>query len=130
MELKGRLKLIADLTPKCNIVCDIGTDHAYIPIYLVMNKKCQRALACDVRKGPIGFAEKNIAEYGLSQYISTRIGYGLEPLEDNEVDVVVIAGMGGLLIKKYWKKVLERQKSKCADNPADECNRTCTPVAL
>jgi len=38
MELKGRLKLIADLTPKCNIVCDIGTDHAYIPIYLVMNK--------------------------------------------------------------------------------------------
>jgi len=52
-----------------------------------------KALACDVRKGPIGFAEKNIAEYGLSQYISTRIGYGLEPLEDNEVDVVVIAGM-------------------------------------
>lgn len=110
MELKGRLKLIADLTPKCNIVCDIGTDHAYIPIYLVMNKKCQRALACDVRKGPIGFAEKNIAEYGLSQYISTRIGYGLEPLEDNEVDVVVIAGMGGLLIKEILEKGFGKAK--------------------
>jgi len=75
-----------------------------------MNKKCQRALACDVRKGPIGFAEKNIAEYGLSQYISTRIGYGLEPLEDNEVDVVVIAGMGGLLIKEILEKGFGKAK--------------------
>ncbi|HOM03834.1 MAG TPA: class I SAM-dependent methyltransferase [Acetivibrio sp.] len=104
MELKGRLKLIADITPKCNIVCDIGTDHAYIPIYLVMNKKCQKALACDVRKGPISFADKNIAEYGLSQYIKTRVGDGLDPIEDSEVDVIIIAGMGGQLIKEILEK--------------------------
>ncbi|WP_265443659.1 tRNA (adenine(22)-N(1))-methyltransferase [Acetivibrio straminisolvens] len=113
MELKGRLKLIADMTPNCNIVCDIGTDHAYIPIYLVMNKKCQRALACDVRKGPISFADKNIDEYGLSQYISTRIGYGLDPIEENEVDVIIIAGMGGQIIKEILERSLAKaQKAK------------------
>ncbi|HHV28547.1 tRNA (adenine(22)-N(1))-methyltransferase [Acetivibrio mesophilus] len=110
MELKGRLKLIADMTPKCNIACDIGTDHAYVPIYLVMNKKCQRAVACDVRKGPISIANKNILEYGLTQYISTRIGYGLEPIEDDEADVIIIAGMGGLIIREILTKDFAKAK--------------------
>lgn len=110
MELKRRLKLIADMTYECNVICDVGTDHAYIPIYLVMNKKCQKAVACDVKEGPIKVASRNIDEYGLAQCISTRIGYGLEPIQDNEVDVIIIAGMGGLIITEILKKGFDKAK--------------------
>jgi tRNA (adenine22-N1)-methyltransferase len=51
MELKGRLKLIADKTPTCNILCDIGTDHAYIPIFLVRNGRCKGQLHVMCEKG-------------------------------------------------------------------------------
>ncbi|KNY25467.1 tRNA (adenine(22)-N(1))-methyltransferase [Pseudobacteroides cellulosolvens] len=100
MELKGRLKLIASKVVKSDTVCDIGTDHAYIPIYLVNNNICKRAIACDVKKGPIVFAKKHIGCSGLSNYIETRLGDGLDPLGENEANVVIIAGMGGYLISR------------------------------
>jgi len=100
MELKCRLKLIASKTVKCDTVCDIGTDHAYIPIYLVKNKICKKAIACDVKEGPILFAKKHIGYCGLSKYIETRLGDGLDPLCENEANVVIIAGMGGYLISR------------------------------
>lgn len=108
MELKGRLKLIADMTPKCNIVCDIGTDHAYIPIYLIKNDRCDKAVACDVKKGPIRVANKNIEKYGLSQYITTRVGDGVEPVSEGEEDVIIIAGMGGILIGEILKNGFDK----------------------
>ena len=100
MELKGRLKLIADKTPTCNILCDIGTDHAYIPIFLVKNKRCGEAIACDVRKGPISAAKSNVSSFNLEDYIEVRLGDGLQPLGEDEADVIIIAGMGGNLIEK------------------------------
>ncbi|MFZ5985912.1 MAG: tRNA (adenine(22)-N(1))-methyltransferase [Bacillota bacterium] len=108
MELKGRLKLIADMTPKCDIVCDIGTDHAYIPIYLVKNGKCKKAVAADVKSGPLKAAQKNIDSFGLRDYIIAKIGDGLSPIEEDEADVIVIAGMGGMLIRE----ILESNYSK------------------
>ena len=110
MDLKGRLKLIADMTPPCDVVCDIGTDHAYIPIYLVMNKRCKRAVASDVRKGPIRVADKNIEKYGLENYIDTRVGDGLETLKDGEEDIIIIAGMGGLIISGIMEKGFDSAK--------------------
>ena len=56
MKLPGRLKLIAHMVPECNIVCDVGTDHVYIPIYLVNNKNA-KAIASDIRPGPINIAK-------------------------------------------------------------------------
>ncbi|MDQ2087239.1 class I SAM-dependent methyltransferase [Herbivorax sp. ANBcel31] len=108
MELSGRLKLIAQMVPECNIVCDIGTDHAYIPVYLINNKKCEKAIASDVRLGPIHIAKRNIGEYNLLDSIETRVGDGLDSIKENETDVIIIAGMGGLIIKE----ILERGKSK------------------
>ncbi|NLI58978.1 MAG: SAM-dependent methyltransferase [Clostridium sp.] len=110
MKLPGRLKLIAHMVPECNIVCDVGTDHAYIPIYLVNNKKCKKAIASDIRPGPINIAKKNIEEYGLLDSIETRIGNGLDTIKENEEDVIIIAGMGGIIIKDILERGIDKAK--------------------
>jgi tRNA (adenine22-N1)-methyltransferase len=113
MELKGRLKLVADMVPACRIVSDVGTDHAYVPIFLIEHKICKKAIATDVRTGPIDKARRNILQYRMESYIDTRIGDGLEPLEDDEIDIIIVAGMGGLLIRNIILKSLKKaQKAK------------------
>lgn len=111
MELKGRLKLIADKTPACNTICDIGTDHAYIPIYLVKKGICRKGIAADVKSGPITAARENIRAYGLDDFIETRLGDGLEPVKSGEADVIIIAGMGGTLIKDILERGMQKAKS-------------------
>jgi len=110
MELKGRLQLIAKKVSDCDIVCDIGTDHAYIPIYLFLKGKCKRAIAADIKKGPIEAATNNIKGYGLENFIETRVGDGLAPIKEDEVDIIVIAGMGGILIKEILEIDLNKAK--------------------
>lgn len=113
MELKGRLKLVADMVPDCDIVCDIGTDHAYIPIFLIEHGRCKAAIAADVRPGPIEKARRNITKYKMDGRIGTRIGDGLEPLNEDEADTIVIAGMGGLLITRILSEGIPKaQKAK------------------
>ena len=92
--LNPRLKKIAQLVPQNSCTADIGTDHAYIPIVLVEMGTTPHAIASDIRKGPIERAEANIR----SQKIETRLGPGLETLSSNEAEVIIIAGMGGILI--------------------------------
>ncbi len=99
MRLNNRLKMIADNIPPCTTVSDIGTDHAYIPIYAVQNGLCEKALAADLRSGPLEMANKNIKRNGLETHVETRLGNGLEPILPSECDVIVIAGMGGQLIR-------------------------------
>lgn len=99
-ELKNkRLQMIADSMTDCRKFADIGTDHAWLPIYMVSNGFCNSAIACDIRKGPISVAQKNISGYGLSDKIETRLGPGFSVLSENDgLDAAVIAGMGGLMI--------------------------------
>ncbi len=111
MKLKGRLKTIADMLHRCEVLADIGTDHAYIPVYAVKNNICSRAVATDLREGPIKKAKENISASGLDEYIETRRGYGLDPLLPGEADVVVIAGMGGLLIREILSKDPEKSRN-------------------
>ena len=108
LKLNARLEMIAERIPKCRILADVGTDHAYIPIYAVKNGYCRKSLAVDLREGPLGMASANIKRYGLGEFIETRLGNGLEPITLDECDVVVIAGMGGSLITGY--SLLFRQK--------------------
>jgi Predicted SAM-dependent methyltransferase len=110
MELKGRLLMIALFVPKCRCLCDVGTDHAYIPVYLVQKGICDKALAMDINEGPIEAASENIKHFGLTNKIETRLGSGLEPLNTGEADAVVIAGMGGILIKDILEASLEKAK--------------------
>lgn len=93
--LTPRLKLIADFV-KGKTVADIGTDHAYIPIELMKNGRCERVIASDVNTGPAEIAENNIKEEGLN--IEVRTGSGLSVLLPGEAEDIIIAGMGGKLI--------------------------------
>jgi len=111
MKLKGRLAIISNKIPRCNIVCDIGTDHAYIPIYLLKKGICRKAIVTDVNQGPIAIAQRNIKEYQLEKFIVTRIGDGLDPLKDNEADIIIIAGMGGKLIERILSDGISKAKS-------------------
>lgn len=98
MILTERLQKIAECID-CKTLADIGTDHGYIPIYCTREGRCEKALACDVNKGPLKSADDNISEYGLTDKIKTRLSNGLEALAPMEADAVVIAGMGGFLIR-------------------------------
>ncbi len=89
-----RLKKCADFVVG-DFVCDIGSDHALLPIYLVENGICKRALACDIADGPLESAKKNIKHSQLEHAIKTLKSDGLENVDANGITDVVIAGMGG-----------------------------------
>lgn len=100
MELSKRLYAAASLVTPGERIVDIGTDHAYIPIYLVEKKKCPSAVAMDVNAGPLKRAAVHIQEAGLQKEIETRLSDGFEQLKPGEADCAVIAGMGGGLMLK------------------------------
>lgn len=104
MELSKRLQAVADLVSQDMIVADVGTDHGYIPIYLVETKKSPRALAMDVNVGPLQRAKEHIALHGLNDVIETRLSDGVNKLQAGESDCVVIAGMGGALTIKILEE--------------------------
>ena len=103
LELTPRLKKIADLIPAGSTIADIGTDHAYLPAYCVLNDICPKAFAMDVNEGPLKSAENTVVTNGVSDKIELRLSDGIAKLEPGEADVIVIAGMGGLLIESILK---------------------------
>lgn len=109
MELSKRLKAVADLVTPGRKIADIGTDHAYIPIWLVEEERVMSAIAMDINKGPLAKAKENIEIHGLSDYIETRLSDGMKKLCPKEVDSVIIAGMGGGLVIKILEDVKERE---------------------
>lgn len=98
MELSKRLAAIASFAPAGCRVADVGTDHGYVPIYLVKEGIAKEALAMDVRKGPLARAEEHIRAYQLEGRVTTRLSDGLAQLKEGEADTVIIAGMGGGLM--------------------------------
>lgn len=110
MEFSKRLIKIASYVNYCEAIADIGTDHGYIPIYLVKNNKCNSAIASDINKGPIEKASTNIRFEGLSEKIKCLLGGGLKPLKVGEVNGVIIAGMGGNLIRDIILEDIEKVK--------------------
>ena len=100
MELSKRLQAVADLVSEGQIVADVGTDHGYIPIYLLEANKCEKAIAMDVNQGPLLRAQEHIAEHGLTQKIQVKLSDGVQGLSVGECDCVVVAGMGGALAVK------------------------------
>lgn len=112
IQLSKRLQAVANLViaeskkKAIGCVADVGTDHGYIPIYLLEHGVCQRAIAMDIKKGPLQRAKEHIEQYGLGAYIETRLSDGLVALKKGETQVVVIAGMGG----KTMEQILEQGK--------------------
>lgn len=92
----------------CVVLADIGTDHAQLPIAAIQTNIAVRAIACDIAPGPLTAAVTNIFKAKMNDRIVTRLGDGFDPLEANEVDVAVIAGIGGMNISG----ILERGAAK------------------
>ena len=82
-----------------DFLCDVGTDHASLPIYLCQTGRIRRAVASDINAGPLARAEKNVRLCGLSDVIETVLSDGLRSLEKYAPTDISIAGMGGILIK-------------------------------
>ncbi len=104
IELSKRLQAVADLVSPGMRLADIGTDHAYIPIYLMENEKIPQAIAMDINKGPLERAEEHIKAHGLEHQIQTRLSDGMAKLQAGEADCAVIAGMGGALMIKILEE--------------------------
>lgn len=97
MALSLRLKLIASLVPKGARVCDIGTDHARLPIFLIKEGIAERVIATDIRPLPLENAKTNLAASGVGG-IELRLCDGLSAVKKEEIDTVIIAGIGGEVI--------------------------------
>lgn len=111
MRLTGRLKTIAAYLSPWSRVADVGTDHAYLPIYLAKKNMYSRIIATELNSGPLQRAREEVLSLGLGQQIELRQGNGLECLEVGEVEVVVIAGMGGETIRDILANSLSIAKS-------------------
>lgn len=95
-------------------IADIGSDHAYLPIYAIENYLCKHAIAGEVVKGPFEAAKINVKKYGLDNRIDVKLGNGLEVLDlNNNIDSITICGMGGPLISS----IIESGESKLQNHP-------------
>lgn len=111
MELSKRLKWIVEKLNKTEVIMDIGTDHGYIPIYLIKNNIAQKVIASDINKEPLNKAKINASLDGVLDKIDLRLGGGLSPLKDKEANSVIIAGMGGNLIRDILENDLNKVKN-------------------
>ncbi|MDR2656076.1 MAG: class I SAM-dependent methyltransferase [Oscillospiraceae bacterium] len=91
---------IAEMIPEGALVADIGTDHGFLPVYLAKSGKAERAFACDIAQKPLNSAARTILKYGAARQVAPLLSNGLEKLEPNQVDCIVIAGMGGITISE------------------------------
>ncbi len=104
IQLSKRLTAVASLVEGGGRVADIGTDHGFVPIYLIENKKAGHVVAMDVNEGPLERAKAHVAEHGMEGDIELRLSDGLSALNKNEADTMICAGMGGLLMMRIIKE--------------------------
>lgn len=98
LNIGTRLMCAASMVECCRKIVDIGTDHAYLPSYLVLNGKAEDVLACDIGVMPLKNAEKTVNAFELKDKIALRISDGLKSVSPDEADEIIICGMGGNLI--------------------------------
>lgn len=99
LRLSDRLAVIADFVQKGETVADIGTDHGLLPIFLIQRNISPKVVLSDIKPGPLEKARANLSVHLPEMKADLRLGGGLDTLENGEVDTVIIAGMGGLMIK-------------------------------
>ncbi len=109
LNLSERMLMAAKMVRKGSSVADIGTDHAYLPAYLILNSISPKALACDVRKGPLENAKKTVEAYSIEEKVTLRLSDGFDEIEPYEADDFIMCGMGGTLMEQlvsrtYWLK--------------------------
>ena len=111
MPLSERLTAVANLITPGLRVADVGCDHGYLSIHLIKNNISRHVIAMDVRVGPLERAMDHVNEAGLEGDIELRLSDGLDALNEDEVDCVVLAGMGGRLMID----ILDRGSERCLE---------------
>lgn len=111
IQLSERLTAVARLVTQKGTLADVGTDHGYIPVFLTGEKKVSHAIAMDVNQGPLLRAQEHIRQFGMQQQIETRLSDGLEAIQPGEAESIVIAGMGGSLMKRILSQGCEKARS-------------------
>lgn len=111
MELSERLAAIAEYVFQGETVADIGTDHGLLPIFLLQRNISPKVVLTDINKGPLEKAKANLLANAPEIDADLRHGGGLEPLEKDEVDTVIIAGMGGLMMTDILAADQEKTRS-------------------
>lgn len=110
INIQGRLLRIASMVEGYERIADIGTDHAYIPIWLAQTKKCHKIIATDIKVGPLQKAVKNVNKHHVSDKVELRLGNGITSIREGECDAFIIAGMGGVLIADILEESFETVK--------------------
>lgn len=103
ISIDNRLELCAKMVSGLGTVCDVGTDHAYLPVYLIENKICKKAVASDINDGPLEYARQTLEKYNCVSEIEVVKSDGLENIDLSKISDVVIAGMGGETISEILK---------------------------
>ncbi|MDO5491556.1 MAG: class I SAM-dependent methyltransferase [Bacillota bacterium] len=111
MQLSDRLQAMADRVPLGDRMADIGTDHGHLPVYLFEREHSPFVVMTDISAPSLEKAKRAAGAYQFGGGMSFRLGSGLEVLEPGEVDTVVIAGMGGKLIRDILSADPEKTRS-------------------
>lgn len=124
MELTPRLQAIAEQVPQGARLADVGTDHGYLPVWLLCSGRINSAIAADLREGPLNRSKETAQRFGVAERLSFRLCDGLSGIRPEEADTVVIAGMGGetiinILEAAAWTKegtlLLLQPMTRCAE---------------
>lgn len=130
MELSPRLRAVAELVPRGAHFADIGTDHAYLPVWLILHGVIESAIAADLRRGPLERARETAKKYSVSEKMDFRLCDGLTGLREGEADTIAIAGMGGRDHSKYFDGcTLEQRGWDYADPSTHELSAGSTALA-
>ena len=95
ISLSKRLSVIAEMVPSCDVLADVGTDHGYLPVYLLQQGRAKRVLASDIHQGPLRKAKETADQFGLSECMETILADGLQFPGSEQAEVITICGMGG-----------------------------------
>ena len=110
--ISERLRYIIDITDNFNVIADIGTDHGYVAVGLLQEKKAHKVISSDISSNSLQKAIDYVKSNYLEDKIDTRVGSGLSVLQADEADAVIIAGMGGVLISKILEDDYDNKFSK------------------
>jgi tRNA (adenine22-N1)-methyltransferase len=109
--MSARLEAIVELAERGDILCDVGCDHAHVPIRLLQSGCYRRAIGMDVIAGPLGKAAGNLSLYGMEDLVELRLSNGLDAFSAGEADTLVVTGMGGTLMEEILLRYPDRTGS-------------------
>lgn len=109
LKINNRLRVISDFVCSNDLIIDVGCDHGLLGIYVYLKYRPKKIISSDINTNPLANANENIIKYGLEGRIKTKLGDGLEPIED-DINTVIISGMGGRTIIDILKNVYKYPK--------------------